>query len=664
MRFVGCLFVIAFIVSPASARPFSIDDAMAIRIASTPRISPDGAQIAFVVERNDIESDKKVTEIHVASRDGTEIRRMTSGAYSASDPQWRPDRGFLSFIATRDDLDEHATAQVYTLDPKGGEPAPYTAVPQGVEGHQWSPDGRRLLLIIRDETDAAREARFARASGAKEKARPLVIDRLQFKADGVGYLDRSRAHLYVLDDRLGEPRQITFGDFEDSEPSWRPDGAEIAFVSNRTKEPDANDNTDLWLVSANPAAKRRALRRLTTNEGPDRAPAWSPDGKRVAYVSSVEPQLIWYATSHLALVDANGGEARLITPTLDRNIDAPRFSPDGDKVIATIEDNAEQKLAAIDPVTGAAESLIAGADTVFEFDLHPSGLIAAPVSRPDLPSEIFLFDAGALTQVTRLNEEALAGVEFTAAENVVFKSADGTEVQGFIYPAWGKRKKAPGFLFIHGGPNGQYDHSFDPAAQLFAANGYAVIMPNPRGSSGWGQAFSAAIFADWGNKDYEDVMAAVDDAVARGFADEKRLVVGGWSYGGILTNYVITKTQRFRAAYSGAGSSLYPGNYGHDIYQRAWEIELGLPWEAHETWNGLSPFYDIARVTTPTLVIGGAEDWNIPILNSEQLYQALKRLGVDTSLVVYPDEDHSIDRPGFVRDRYQRYLDWFARHLR
>ena len=301
---------------------------------------------------------------------------------------------------------------------------------------------------------------------------------------------------------------------------------------------------------------------------------------------------------------------------------------------------------------------------MFEFDLHASGAIAAPVSRPDLPGEIFFHADGKLSQATRVNEAALSGVDFAAPVNSTFESADGTRVQGFIYPAAGRRKKAPGFLFIHGGPTGQYDHSFDATAQLFAAQGYAVIMPNPRGSSGWGQDFAAAIFADWGNRDFSDVMAAADAAVARGLADEKRLVVGGWSYGGILTNYVITKTTRFKAAISGASEVVYVGNYGHDIYQKEWELELGLPWEAREAWERITPFYDVAKVKTPTLVIGGKEDWNVPIVNSEQLYLALKRLGVPTELVVYPGEDHSIGRPSFIRDRWKRYFDWYAKHLR
>lgn len=653
----------------AAARPFTIDDALAIREVSDARISPDGAWIAYVETRNDPDKDEQASRIFIVSRDGAETLAMTSETYSASDPRWSPDGKFLSFIAARDDLDEHAAAQVHTLSLKGGDAEPYTEVPQGVEAHEWSPavgeDGAlRLLLVIRDEPEEDRAARRAREKGEDEKARPFVIDRRQFKEDGVGYLTRARAHLYLSEERRGEPKQITFGDFEDESPQWRPDGAEIAFVSNRTKEPDANDNKDIWIVSSKPKANDREPRRLTANEGTDAAPSWSADGKRIAYTASVNPKLFWYATTYLAVIDAAGGEARLVTEIIDRNIGVPRFSASGESVIATIETEGENRVAEISLATGEATPLIAGADTVYAFDLHPTGAIAAAVSRPDLPGDIFLYTDGKLTPATRVNEAALKDVRFATQQRATFKSADGTIVQGFVYAPVNGKKRAPAILNIHGGPTLQYDGVFDAEAQLYAANGFAVIQPNPRGSTGFGEKFAAALFADWGGVDFDDVTAAVDDAVARGIADEKRLGVGGWSYGGILTNHVITKTTRFKAAISGASEVVYIGNYGHDIYQKEWEWELGLPWEAREAWEKITPFYDVAKVKTPTLVIGGKEDWNVPILNSEQLYQALKRLGVPTELVVYPDEDHSIDRPSFVRDRYERYLQWYQRHLK
>ena len=231
-------------------------------------------------------------------------------------------------------------------------------------------------------------------------------------------------------------------------------------------------------------------------------------------------------------------------------------------------------------------------------------------------------------------------------------------------PDYQPGRRYPTLLRIHGGPVAQYDWAFEFESQLFAAEGYVVVRANPRGSSGYGQAFSHAIWADWGTLPFQDVMAAIDQAIAEGYADPDRLGVGGWSYGGILTNYVITLTDRFAGAISGASEVLYRSNYGHDHYQMVWEKELGLPWENAELWDRISPFTYVENIVTPTLVIGGALDWNVPILNSEQLYQALKRLGRETLLVVYPGEHHGIRNPSFQRDRLQRYLDWYDRYVK
>jgi dipeptidyl aminopeptidase/acylaminoacyl peptidase len=248
-----------------------------------------------------------------------------------------------------------------------------------------------------------------------------------------------------------------------------------------------------------------------------------------------------------------------------------------------------------------------------------------------------------------------------------FTSQDGTAIEGFIIkpPGFRKGKRYPAILNIHGGPMSQYDFGFEVESQLLAANGYVVVLPNPRGSTGFGQAFCLAIWKDWGGPDFHDVMAAVDDAVNRGWADDTRLGVMGWSYGGILTNHVITQTNRFKAASTGASEVLYVVNYGHDQYLRWWEQEFGFPWEpeARAALEAISPFNKVENITTPTLVLGGEEDWNVPIINSEQLYLALKRLGVETQLVVYPGEYHGIDTPSHIQDLYQRYLDWFGARL-
>jgi len=288
------------------------------------------------------------------------------------------------------------------------------------------------------------------------------------------------------------------------------------------------------------------------------------------------------------------------------------------------------------------------------------------LSEPHLPGELFVLDKDNLRQLTRTNDKFMAGLMLAEVENIHFKSKDGTEIEGFFFkpPDFNPSLRYPTLLRIHGGPVAQFDFSFNFEAQLFAANGYCVVLVNPRGSSGYGQDFSLGIWKNWGDKDFEDVMAGVDYAIAKGYADPDRLGVGGWSYGGILTNYVITKTDRFKAAITGASEVLYVANYGHDHYQLQWEKELGLPWKNRETWERLSPFNSVENIVTPTLIMGGEKDWNVPVLNSEQLYQALRRMGRTTQLVVYPGESHGIRRPSFQKDRYERYLAWYGKYVK
>jgi len=351
---------------------------------------------------------------------------------------------------------------------------------------------------------------------------------------------------------------------------------------------------------------------------------------------------------------------------VDGRWEEPRFAADGRWIYFVVEDSGQQHLARMAASGGEVTRLIAGPRVVTGYDLGADGTIVARVSESHLPGEVFVLEAGKLRQLTTTNDAFMAQLRLGEVEKVRFTSKDGTPVEAFLYkpPAYTPGQRYPALLRIHGGPVSQYDYSFNFEAQLFAANGYVVVMVNPRGSSGYGQAFCQAIFADWGNKDYEDVMAGVDYAIAKGYADPERLGVGGWSYGGILTNYVITKSNRFKAAISGASEVLYIANYGHDHYQRWWEHELGLPWKNRALWEKLSPFNSVENIVTPTLVMGGERDWNVPIMNSEQLYQSLRRLGRTTQLVVYPGQFHGIEKPSYRKDLYERYLAWYAQHVK
>ena len=498
-----------------------------------------------------------------------------------------------------------------------------------------------------------------------KKPKPHVIDRLQFKRDYAGYLDRRRTHLYIFTPGDTAAVQITSGDYDDRSPAWSPDSKQIAFVSNRSEDPDASGDTNIWIVDPNNTDKGKSLKQITTNPREDHSPSWSPDGKYLTYVTVTAPRkVMWYATEHLAIIPSNGGEAKVLTESLDRNVRNPQFSEDAKRILFQLEDSGEFQLASINTNGKDLQRIIQGGLTLRAYH-QVDNYIATLISRPELPYELFSFQNQKLSQLTFTNKKMLDSLNLVKPENIHFKSEDGIEVEGFVYkPAnYQSGQKYPTILRIHGGPVSQYSFAFRFDPQLYAANGYVVIETNPRGSSGYGQDFSMALHSAWGVPDYQDVMAGVDYLIKEGIADPDKLGVGGWSYGGILTNYVITQTNRFKAAVSGASCALYRANYGHDHYQRQWEEELGLPWDNPEVWEKLSPFNNVQKIETPTLWIGGALDWNVPIQNSEQMYQAMKRLGRETQLVVYPGEHHGIRRPSFQKDRFERFLGWYNKYI-
>ena len=639
----------------------SIDHIMKMKSVESLALSPDSKWIAYVVTRVDEEKDKKFSQIHITSIDSKTTLPMTAVYMNASDPQWSPDGKYLAFLGVRG-TDKDTENQVWTLDLRGGEAVQFTNVPQGVNSYRWSPDGTKMALVIKDAkplTNASDE------NSSNEKLEPFVIDRLQFKKDYVGYLDRRRTHIYIKNGHE-KPIQITFGDYDDSDPQWNPDNKLIAFVSKREGDPDANNNSDIWLVDSSDDKKNRELKKLTINPGPDTNPSWSPDGNTIAYISSIEPDKLWYATEHLAITDKNNGETKLLSLNYDRMISTPMFSNDGKSIFALASDRGNRPLIKFDLSNGDKENMTPGELSVRNYAIGNRDKIITLMSSHHSPFNFYQIKRDEIINLTNYNNAILKDTKLADVKRLIVPGWRNEPVESFIYypPNYDNQKIYPTIFVLHGGPVSQHDTSFDEFAQLYAANGYIAVLPNPHGSSGYGQAYSYALNKKWGVPDFEDVDAIADYLVENGVSDPNKLGVGGWSYGGILTNYVITKSTRFSGAVSGASEVNHRANYGHDIYQNEWEVELGLPWVNIEDWEAINPFNDLGKVTTPTLVIGGQLDWNVPILNSEQLYQVLKRRGIDTKLVVYPGEYHGINRPSFVRDRYERFIDWFDQYVK
>jgi len=652
----------------ASAQPakrtIALADMVKIKSVGDPQRSPEGKWVAFTVGSTDADKDKRDSDIWMVSWDGSQQVRLTFSPDGESSPRWSPDGRFLSFLASRGTEDEKKLgAQVWLLSRAGGEAQRLTEIKSGVSSYAWSPDSKRLVIVSQDLNPADEPEKM---EGWKRKTKPpLVIDRYHFKQDREGYLLRFYSHLYLFDVESRKVETLTSGPYDDGNPVWSPDSARIAFVSNHAPDPDRSEDSNVYVIEAKAGVQPR---QLTTFPGADNQPAWSPDGRSIAYLQGDEPRFSAYNLSRLAVVPAEGGTPVILTAALDRSVEGRfHWTADGKSILFVFDDDRATYLGKVAVAGGPVERLTPGHRTISNLSLGADGGLALLSGTSSETGEVYAFETGVLRRLTHQNDALLAELQIGITEDFTSKSKDGTVVNGLMVKPAGyvAGKRYPTLLLIHGGPNGQDQHSFSFEREFFAANGYVVLAMNYRGSSGRGSAYQKAIYADWGHKEVMDLLGAVDRAVASGIADPDRLGIGGWSYGGILTDYTIASDPRFKAAISGAGSALQLTMYGVDQYIFQYEHELGLPWKNRDVWLKVSyPFFQADRIKTPTLFMGGEKDFNVPLVGGEQMYQALKSQGVETQLVIYPGQFHGISMPSYQRDRLERDLAWYDKHLK
>jgi dipeptidyl aminopeptidase/acylaminoacyl peptidase len=656
-----------------------LDDLARFKDVRDPQLSPEGEWLAYVVAAIDVKEDKSISHIWMVGYDGQNDRQITFSQEGETSPRWSPDGKYLAFTSSRPG--KAKGSQVWLLDRRGGEALQLTELKGRLQSLEWSPDAKRLALVIGDPDPDAEPTPSVSPGGAdgadgpggaRPKApKPIVIDRYKYKQDGQGYLLSGRhSYIYLFDIATKKLDRLTNSKSDESSPSWSPDGGRIAYMSNHGEDPDRDPSNQIFVVEANPGATEKQLTPVTSRGGRSR-PEWSPDGKWIVFLEGDEKKYGAYSMDHLTTVNADGSGA----PTrvkevedLDRGVSNPRFSSDGIWMTFLVIDDRSVYPARVKVSGGSVERLmtppivLSGWTTVNARSAVLSGGDAKP-------TEVYVMEGSALRQLTHQGDPVFAELQIAPTEEVNFKSKDGTEVHGLLtYPiAYTRATRVPLLLRIHGGPNGQDAHSFSLERQWFAANGYAVLAINYRGSSGRGQKYSRAIFADWGHYEVEDLQAGVDHVINMGVADPNRLGVGGWSYGGILTDYMIASDARFKAATSGAGTAFTVAFYGTDQYIIQYDHEIGPPWnpKAWETYVKISyPFLHADQIKTPTLFLGGERDFNVPVQGGQQMYQALRSLGIDTQLVIYPNENHGIQRPSYIRDRLERYLAWYDKYLK
>ena len=648
-----CLIAVGGLSQSISPKMMQPNDIYRMKQVRQPKVSPDGKWILYSLSQVDSAKDKNVSKLYMVGIDGKETICLTEQTKNPGSHDWSPDGKYISFLASSKES-ESTARQLFLMDRRGGEPFQLTNFKGDIAGYDWSSDGKTIVFAIGDPSTA---------DTAKTSIRkPFEITRYQFKQDYEGYLDTRKTHLYAFDLASKKTDTLTRGNNNETNPSFSHDGTSLVYVSNITADPDRNSNTDVFLMNL----KSKSTKQLTTFKGSNGSPSFSPDDKYIAYTQSIsEDRFNMYDVQELCILNLGTGKSDNLTHSLDRSIDGYVWASDSKSILGIIEDDRKQNIIQLD-LSGKGHTRITSEDAVYSnIQTNDAGQVVVLFSDPHTPAEIYTLENGKTKKLTHIHDGFLSTIKKIHVQGFQSVSADKNIVSGILYLPDAAARNLPLVLFIHGGPVAQDEYSFDQARQMLAAGGFAVAAVNYRGSSGRGYAYSKAIYGDWGNKEVQDIVGAANHLIKMGIADSNRLAIGGWSYGGILTNYTIAKDTRFKAAVSGAGSSFQFTMYGTDQYVKQYDDELGPPWRNFQKWVNLSyPFLNVQKIKTPTLFMASEKDFNVPVAGAEQMYQAFKYEGISTELIIYPGQNHGLSVPSYIAHRYQRHLDWFKKFLK
>ncbi len=643
-------FVLSFFSFGAEKRALTVDDMHAFKDVRNPTVSPNGKWVAYTVSYYCPVKEKRFSDIFLISADGRYKRQLTAHPAVESGISWSPDNRKIAFSAKR----ENDKKQVYIIDINGGEAKRLTHVKTGAETPLWSPDGKWIAFYSSLGEIYSKEKK-------KELGDVRFITHLRYYHVR-NWDDGKRKRIFVVPaDGSEKPVQLTKGkcsDEGDNSMCWSPDSKEIAFVSNRDNEWWNSIDTNIYAVTV-PGGE---MKQLTTNRGPDHSPAYSPDGKSIAYRSIFTYN---YESENYKVVVAkrNGENPKTLTEKLDRSIRRFKWTPDNKKILFLFGSEGAYNIKSVSPNGGPFTDVTTGNHSIRAMDIAPDGKTLILLKGDGThPAELFAFKKNKYKKLTTVNDRKREQFHLQPLEEVWAVSADGAKVQGWVIKPVGFKegKKYPMILAIHGGPHGMSSMSFRFQFQLYAAHGYVVVYSNPRASLGYGETFSRQIWEDWGGLPYKDVMAIVDEVLKKGFVDEKKMGVTGGSFGGYMTNWIVGHTDRFAAAITVAGLSNLTSFYGTTDEQFFPEAEFkGMPWTNKEIYLKHSPIWYAKNFKTPTLVIHGQYDFRVRVEQAEQMFTALQKQGVPSAYAWFPDEGHGVRKPVHRKLYYKMQLDWF-----